>query len=61
MNAGWPFEAFKSTTDFDLREEWGSEMEQLTERGWAARDAKRFHLTHQGLRFADSAAEMFLR
>jgi oxygen-independent coproporphyrinogen-3 oxidase len=61
MNAGWPFEDFKRMTSFDLRNEWSSEMDQLTERGWAAWTADRFHLTHQGLRFADSAAEMFLR
>jgi oxygen-independent coproporphyrinogen-3 oxidase len=61
MNAGWPFEEFQRATDFDLRNEWAGEMEQLTERGWASRDAKKFQLTHQGLRFADSAAELFLR
>jgi oxygen-independent coproporphyrinogen III oxidase len=61
MNAGWPFAEFKRTTDFDLRNEWSSEIEQLTERGWAACDTEKFQLTHQGLRFADSAAEMFLR
>lgn len=61
MNAGWPFEDFKRATDFDLRNEWSSEMNQLAERGWATREADRFHLTHQGLRFADAAAEMFLR
>jgi oxygen-independent coproporphyrinogen-3 oxidase len=61
MNTGWPFNEFKQTTDFDLRNEWSQEMDQLTERGWALRDAETFHLTHQGLRFADSAAEMFLR
>jgi oxygen-independent coproporphyrinogen-3 oxidase len=61
MNAGWPFEEFQRTTNFDLRNEWSSEMDQLTVRGWAARDAENFHLTHQGLRFADAAAEMFLR
>ena len=59
--AGWLFADFKRTTDFDLRNEWSSEMNQLAERGWAARDAEKFHLTHQGLRFADAAAEMFLR
>jgi coproporphyrinogen III oxidase-like Fe-S oxidoreductase len=48
-------------TGFDLRNEWNSEMNQLAARGWAAREADRFHLTHQGLRFADAAAEMFLR
>jgi oxygen-independent coproporphyrinogen-3 oxidase len=61
MNAGWPFAEFKRTTDFDLRSEWKDEMEQLTGRGWASRDAEKFQLTHQGLRFADSAAELFLR
>jgi oxygen-independent coproporphyrinogen-3 oxidase len=61
MNAGWPFQEFQRATDYDLRNEWKSEMEQLTERGWASRDAEKFQLTHQGLRFADSAAEMFLR
>ncbi|MES1180445.1 MAG: coproporphyrinogen III oxidase, partial [Verrucomicrobiota bacterium] len=61
MNAGWPFAEFQRTTDFDLRREWGSEMDQLTERGWATRDDENFHLTHEGLRFADAAAEMFLR
>jgi oxygen-independent coproporphyrinogen III oxidase len=61
MNAGWPFADFKRTTDFDLQNEWSSEMDQLTERGWASRDAEKFQLTHQGLRFADSAAELFLR
>jgi oxygen-independent coproporphyrinogen-3 oxidase len=61
MNAGWPFAEFRRVTDFDLRDEWSAEMNQLVERGWAARDAQQFRLTSQGLRFADSAAEMFLR
>jgi oxygen-independent coproporphyrinogen-3 oxidase len=61
MNAGWAFEEFQRVTNFDLRNEWSLEMNQLAERGWAARDANKFHLTHQGLRFADSAAEFFLR
>ena len=61
MNAGWPFEEFKRTTNFDLRQEWHSEMQQLAERGWAEISEDRFHLTHPGLRFADAAAEMFLR
>ena len=61
MTAGWPFTEFKRATDFDLRNEWEMEMEQLTSRGWASRDAEKFQLTHQGLRFADSAAELFLR
>jgi putative oxygen-independent coproporphyrinogen III oxidase len=61
MNAGWPFEEFRRTTDFDLRNEWAEEMKQLTERGWASCDTNRFQLTPTGLRFADSAAELFLR
>jgi oxygen-independent coproporphyrinogen-3 oxidase len=61
MNAGWTFEEFQRVTDFDLRREWNEDMEQLAKRGWAARDAKHFRLTRQGLRFADAAAELFLR
>jgi oxygen-independent coproporphyrinogen-3 oxidase len=61
MNAGWPFAEFQRATSFDLRNEWNSEMDQLAERGWAARDGEKFQLTPQGLRFADSAAELFLR
>jgi oxygen-independent coproporphyrinogen-3 oxidase len=61
MNAGWPFAEFRRVTDFDLRDGWSAEMNQLVERGWAAHDDQRFRLTPQGLRFADSAAELFLR
>ena len=61
MNAGWPFADFQRTTDFDLRQEWGTEMNQLTERGWGKISDDAFRLTHDGLRFADAAAEMFLR
>lgn len=61
MNAGWPFEEFRRTTNFDLRDEWSSEMNQLVQRDWARRNENRFQLTPQGLRFADAAAEMFLR
>ncbi len=61
MNAGWPFEEFQRTTNFDLREGWNSEMEELVQRNWGTRDENHFQLTSQGLRFADSAAELFLR
>jgi oxygen-independent coproporphyrinogen-3 oxidase len=61
MNAGWPFEDFQRTTNFDLRNEWNSEMNQLAERGWGKISPKNFQLTKTGLRFADSAAELFLR
>jgi oxygen-independent coproporphyrinogen-3 oxidase len=61
MNTGWPFEEFRRTTGFDLRDEWPAEMNQLVNRGWAEILPDSFHLTRQGLRFADSAAELFLR
>jgi oxygen-independent coproporphyrinogen-3 oxidase len=61
MVAGWPFDQFQRVTGFDLRDEWLAEMKQLVERGWGRRDPQRFQLTQQGLRFADAAAELFLR
>ncbi len=61
MVAGWPFAEFQRTTDFDLRQEWSADMNQLVNRGWAEISQNNFHLTHQGLRFADAAAELFLR
>src|SRR5215469_6051549 len=61
MVAGWPFDEFERTTGLDLRREWADEMRQLTERGWGRLGPERFQLTPKGLRFADSAAEMFLR
>jgi len=61
MNVGWEFDEFLRATGFDLRREWNSEMQQLAGRGRAEIIGDHFRLTHQGLRFADSAAEMFLR
>ena len=61
MVAGWPFQDFQRTTGHDLRREWAPEITQLTERGWGRLEPGRFQLTPKGLRFADSAAEMFLR
>lgn len=61
MVAGWPFEEFRETTGHDLRRVWHKEMEQLAQRGWGRVEFDRFRLTREGLRFADSAAELFLR
>jgi len=61
MNMGWPFVDFERATGFDLRKEWSGEMMELANRQWAVRDDRHFHLTAAGLRFADAAAEMFLR
>jgi len=61
MNAGWPLAEYQRNTGFDLKEDWGSEIKQLVERGWGKLSDDRFQLTRAGLRFADAAAEMFLR
>jgi oxygen-independent coproporphyrinogen-3 oxidase len=61
MNAGWPFEQFQRVTGWDLRGEWSQAMSQLVGQGWGRLDDQRFQLTPAGLRFADSAAELFLR
>lgn len=61
MPAGWHFEQFQQTTGFDLRQEWKTEMDQLVGQGRGHRDAQGFRLTPTGLRFADAAAELFLR
>jgi oxygen-independent coproporphyrinogen-3 oxidase len=61
MNSGWPFEEFRRVTGHDLRGAWSGEMEELSRRGWARLAPERFQLTSAGLRFADAAAEMFLR
>ena len=61
MNAGWPLLQFRSVTGFDLHSEWRTEISDLVARGWADLSSDRFRLTPNGLRFADAAAEMFLR
>ncbi|MEW6305212.1 MAG: coproporphyrinogen III oxidase, partial [Verrucomicrobiota bacterium] len=61
MPAGWVYEVFQETTGFDLREHWAAEMEQLAKLDYARIEGDRFHLTRKGLRYADWAAELFLR
>ena len=61
MNAGWPLAEFQETTGYDLRQGWACEIEQLVAQNWARLDSQRFRLTSEGLRFADTAAEMFLK
>ena len=61
MAAGWPFAEFQRVTGHDLRNEWADDMASLSARGWGQRSAVGFHLTDDGLRFADAAAELFLR
>jgi oxygen-independent coproporphyrinogen-3 oxidase len=61
MNAGWPWEEFQARTGFDLRGEWSAEIAQLVHRGWAEITPTHFRLNRAGLRFADAAAQLFLR
>jgi oxygen-independent coproporphyrinogen-3 oxidase len=61
MVAGWPFEQFQTVTGYDLRREWAADMRELVKQDWGHMDPERFHLTPSGLRFADSAARLFLR
>jgi len=61
MVAGWPFEQFRRTTGHDLRDEWAADMARLSEQDWGRLTSSRFRLTPQGLRFADAAAQLFLR
>jgi hypothetical protein len=61
MTAGWPFERFRDVTGLDLRTGWAAEMEQCVKEGWGRKDLERFQLTPRGLRFADAAAQLFLR
>jgi oxygen-independent coproporphyrinogen-3 oxidase len=61
MVAGWPFEQFRQVTGYDLRREWAEDMNQLVQQGRGRILPDRFQLTREGLRFADSAAQLFLR
>ncbi len=61
MVAGWPFEEFRQVTGYDLRCEWAEDMKELVEHGRGRILPDRFQLTREGLRFADAAAQLFLR
>jgi len=61
MVDGWPFHEFQAVTGMDLRRDWREEMSELVSRGWGVLTPESFRLTPRGLRFADSAAELFLR
>lgn len=43
------------------REEWNGEMNRCVEQSWELITPDRFQLAKGGLRFADAAAELFLR
>lgn len=61
MVEGWPFDEFRSVTGMDLRSGWSADIKSLVDRGWGILTPNDFRLSRTGLRFADSAAECFLR
>jgi oxygen-independent coproporphyrinogen-3 oxidase len=61
MTAGWPLEEFRQRTTRDLSADWAKEIDQLVKLGYAQLERDRFRLTPTGLRYADWAAELFLR
>lgn len=61
MVEGWPFTTFKQVTGQDLKRGWAAEMRELERMGWGSLEPERFRLTATGLRFADAAAQYFLR
>ena len=61
MISGWPLEQFQRRTGFDLRQEWGPEIDHMIALGYGELNQRRFYLTEKGLRFADWAGAEFLR
>jgi oxygen-independent coproporphyrinogen III oxidase len=61
MNTGWRFDDFETIAGFDLRKEWAQSMADTVARGWGRIAPDNFRLTAEGMRFADAAAEAFLR
>ncbi len=61
LAVGWPFAEFQRVTGFDLRAGWRDDIQKIVNQGWGRLTPERFQLTQAGLRFADTAAEMFLR
>ncbi|MEO5801968.1 MAG: radical SAM family heme chaperone HemW [Verrucomicrobiota bacterium] len=61
MNSGWPLVEFQQRTGYELGHEWKTEIAHMINLGYARLDQERFQLTPQGLRYADWAAEQFLK
>ena len=61
MNAGWPLELFRQRAGYDLEREWPEEIRRLIALDYAVLEPGRFRLTQRGMRYADWAAELFLR
>ena len=65
LACGWSraglLKQFRQVTGYDLRREWAEDMNQLVQQGSGRILPDRFQLTPEGLRFADAAAQLFLR
>lgn len=61
MSRGWRFDEFYKITGFRLEKQWKTEMQRLCEQGNGEFFEGGFRLTRRGLRFADLAAEEFIR
>jgi oxygen-independent coproporphyrinogen-3 oxidase len=61
MNRGWLFDEFHSVTGFDLRQHWIDDIHSLVRQDLGLLDPLGFRLSRRGLRFADAAAQAFLR
>jgi coproporphyrinogen III oxidase-like Fe-S oxidoreductase len=61
MVAGWPLDQFRRITGYDLARDWADAMGDLVRKDWATITPDRLALTPLGLRFADAAAQLFLR
>jgi oxygen-independent coproporphyrinogen-3 oxidase len=60
MVDGWPFEEFQERTGKNLQRDWPEALFELVRQGWGSIEPDRVRLTPLGLRFADSAAQLFL-
>ena len=61
MSRGWRFDEFYQATGFRLEEQWPEEMERICLRGDGEFFEGGFRLNRKGLRFADLAAEDFIK
>jgi oxygen-independent coproporphyrinogen-3 oxidase len=61
MNRGWAFAEFQAVTGFDVRGPWREDMAELARHNLGQLDQETFRLTPRGMRFADAAAQSFLR
>ncbi len=60
MNVGWGLDEFKSVTGHDLLKQWGPQVEELVKLGHGILTQDRFHLSREGMLYADWVAEQFL-